>query len=78
MRSPDPSPPRRDSLGVIFSSATYPLAEFQRLSGLGEAALRSARRQGLLVHKVGSRKFVRGHDWHEFLAKRASDPRTKP
>lgn len=70
MRSLPVNDRRHGSLGVIFSDATYPLAEFQRLSGLGEAALRTARRRGLAIHKVGSRKFVRGQDWHDFLAKR--------
>jgi hypothetical protein len=55
------------ALGVILADATYPLPEFQRLSGLGEAALRQARRQGLVVTAIGRRRFVRGADFHAFI-----------
>lgn len=58
------------ALGVILSDATYPLPEFQRLSGLGEAALRQARRQGLVVTAIGRRRFVRGADFHDFISAR--------
>lgn len=73
-----PKTPGRETLGIILADATYPLPEFQRVSGLGDAAVRKARRQGLLVHQVGSRKFVRGQDWNDFLSKRSNqrNPRT--
>jgi hypothetical protein len=73
MRPPSPVANRREDLGIIFSDATYPLQEFQRVSGLGDAAVRKAKRQGLVVHQVGSRKFIRGQDWNDFL-----DQRSKP
>ena len=57
-------------LGVILADATYPLPEFKRLSGLGEAALRQARRQGLMVTAIGRRRFVRGADFHAFIGSR--------
>jgi hypothetical protein len=60
----------RPNLGVILADATYPLPEFQRLSGLGEAALRQARRQGLVVTAIGRRRFVRGADFHAFIGSR--------
>ena len=63
----------KPNLGVILADATYPLPEFQRLSGLGEAALRQARRQGLVVTAIGRRRFVRGADFHAFIGSR---PRT--
>jgi hypothetical protein len=59
------------TLGVILADATYPLPEFQRLSGLGEAALRQARRQGLVVTAIGRRRFVRGADFHAFIGSKA-------
>lgn len=57
-------------LGVVLADATYPLQEFQRVSGLGEAALRQARRQGLVVTAIGRRRFVRGADFYEFVGRR--------
>jgi hypothetical protein len=60
----------RPNLGVILADACYPLPEFQRLSGLGEAALRQARRQGLVVTAIGRRRFVRGADFHAFIGSR--------
>lgn len=54
-------------LGRIESSSSYPLREFQRLTGLGDAALRQARRKGLQVIQVGRRKFVRGAAWESYL-----------
>jgi len=59
------------ALGVILADATYPLPEFQRLSGLGEAALRQARRQGLVVTAIGRRRFVRGADFHAFIGSKS-------
>jgi hypothetical protein len=70
--------PGDQSLGVILADATYPLPEFQRLSGLGEAALRKARGQGLTVTSIGRRRFIRGADFHEFIGKRTADARTRP
>lgn len=58
------------TLGVILADATYPLPEFQRLSGLGQAALRQARRQGLVITAIGRRRFVRGADFHAFIGSR--------
>jgi len=59
--------PITPNLGVILADATYPLSEFKRLSGLGEAALRQARRRGLVVTAIGRRRFVRGADFHAFI-----------
>jgi hypothetical protein len=52
---------------VIRSGESYPIAEFRRRSGLGIAAMRKARRNGLYVRRVGSRAFVLGSDWHKYL-----------
>ena len=78
MQLPKDSSPNRDSLGIILSDATYTLGEFQRISGLGEAALRKARRQGLVVSRVGRRGFVTGRDFQDYLGALSEDVRSKP
>jgi len=57
----------RGELGVVLSDATYQLREFQRITGLGDSALRAARRKGLTVRRVGRLSFVRGQDFHHYL-----------
>lgn len=54
-------------LAPIQSGSTYPLNEFARRAGLGKQALRTARRQGLKVRRLGNRSYVRGDDFHEFV-----------
>ena len=78
MQLPKDSSPNRDSLGIILSDATYTLGEFQRISGLGEAALRKARRQGLVVSRVGRRGFVTGRDFQDYLGALSEDVPSKP
>jgi hypothetical protein len=78
MQLPKDSSPSRDSLGMILSDATYTLGEFQRISGLGEAALRKARRQGLVVSRVGRRGFVTGRDFQDYLGALSEDVPSKP
>jgi hypothetical protein len=56
------------SLGPICPDQVYPLALFQRLSGLSTCALREAQRNGLRTKKVGRQRFIMGRDWHEYLA----------
>lgn len=53
--------------GTIAKDAVYSLTEFSRISGLGETALRKMRRQGLTIRRVGSRSFVYGADFHDYL-----------
>ena len=77
MQSPKDSS-SRGSLGMILSDATYTLGEFQRISGLGEAALRKARRKGLVVTVVGRRGFVTGRDFQDYLGALSEDVRSKP
>jgi hypothetical protein len=67
----------RDTLGVILSDATYPLREFQRISGLGDSALRAARRKGLVVTRVGRCGFVTGRDFYGYLQALAEGSRNK-
>jgi hypothetical protein len=59
---------RLETLGAISVDATYPLEVFKPLSGLNDWALRQARRAGLRVLTLGRCRFVRGCDFHEFLA----------
>lgn len=54
-------------LGIIRAGESYPLSIFSRLAGLGPAALRSARRQGLRVCQGGGRRWVLGRDWIDYL-----------
>ena len=55
--------------GVIESQHVYTLREFQARSGMGEAALRTARRVGLKAVRFKNRSFVRGADFLAFLDK---------
>ena len=59
------TPPQ--SPGVIIADAVYTLDELERRMGLGVAALRTARRQGLRVCKIGRRKYVLGRDLISYL-----------
>ncbi len=57
----------------IAASEVYSLASFQARTGLGRAAIRACRRAGLSVVKVGSRNFIAGRDWIEFLESQAAN-----
>lgn len=54
----------------IDERLVYPLPLFRRHTGIGPAAFALLEKEGLKVHKVGNRKFVRGCDWAAFLAGR--------
>jgi len=60
---------------AIQAQAAYTLASFEKLSGLGKAGIRSARRAGLPIRYVGNRPFILGSDWLNWLATR---PTTAP
>lgn len=53
--------------GVIEAGKVYPIATFRTLTGMGTAALREARKKGLLVRRVGLRSFVLGQDFLDFV-----------
>ncbi len=55
--------------GVIASGEAYLLQEFARRTKLGTWAIRQARRAGLRVRTVGSRRFVLGSDWLAYLGR---------
>ena len=50
-------------LAPIEPEVLYPLAIFQDATGLGRASLKTARDNGLIVRKIGNRKFVLGSDF---------------
>lgn len=52
---------------AIEADVAYSLPEFERRTQLGKAAMREARRAGLKIRQVGSRRFVLGSDWLEHL-----------
>jgi len=51
----------------IIQNATYTLTNFQRITGFGRHALRTAKKQGLVVKYAGGRAFVSGNDFIEYL-----------
>lgn len=57
--------------GVIRGDEAYTVAEFRRRTGLGDFAWRQLRHE-LRVVEVGKKRFVRGTDWLEFLARKAA------
>jgi hypothetical protein len=60
-------------LTPIVADAAYPIELFGRATGLGNWALRQARRTGLRIRVVGRRRYVIGADWIEFLSHAPTD-----
>ena len=56
-----------NSVGVISANAAYSLDQVKARLGLGTAALRTARRKGLIVRRVGRKSFVLGKDLLNYL-----------
>lgn len=54
-------------IGLVDANHAYTLDELQARLGLGKAAWRTARREGLPVRRVGKRGFVLGSDVLEWL-----------
>jgi len=65
--SEDPAPG-----GVISADAAYSLEQLRDRLGLGTAALRTARRKGLIVRRIGRRSFVMGRDLLQYLDEHAT------
>jgi hypothetical protein len=61
-----PTQPRR----AVREDEVVPLADLEARLGLGPAAIRMAKRQGLKVRRIGRRKFVLGRDLVAFLESR--------
>jgi len=57
--------------GVINADSLYTLEEIRARMGLGKHALRTARRDGLIVKRIGRRGFVRGSDVLEWYDRKA-------
>lgn len=53
--------------GVIDPDLTYRLDALKTVAGLGECAVRTARKKGLRIRYCGGRGFVRGRDLVEYI-----------
>jgi hypothetical protein len=58
---------QRPTIGPIEPQVFYPLVDLQSRSGLGVAALRTMRREGLPVRYAGGRGFILGRDFIEHV-----------
>lgn len=56
---------------VVREDEIVPVADLEVRLGLGPSAIRTARRQGLKVRRIGRRKFVLGRDLIAFLESRS-------
>ena len=56
-----------DDSGEICGNSAYTLDEIKKRLGLGVAAMRTARRRGLKVRRIGRRAFVLGRDILAYL-----------
>jgi len=56
-----------NNFGVISAQAAYSLDQVKARLGLGTAAIRTARRKGLTVRRVGRKSFVLGKDLLSYL-----------
>jgi hypothetical protein len=56
--------------GEIRADSLYTLDELMDRLRLGKAALRKARREGLIVKRIGRRSYVLGRDMIEWFAAR--------
>jgi hypothetical protein len=54
-------------LDAVSPDLLYPMTILEKITGLGRAALRSARRSGLRVYYVHGRSFIHGRDWIEYV-----------
>ena len=57
----------RATLSEISRDSIYPLDVFMTHSGLSQAALREARRNGLKVRRIGRRSFIVGEDFLKYV-----------
>ena len=55
--------------GVIAAGCSYTLPEFMARAGLQNAALKTAKKNGLIIRYHARRGYVLGSDWLDFLAK---------
>lgn len=57
---------------VIRADEAYGIGTFRKITGMGDAALRAARKAGLPVRKVGTRSYIVGADWLDYLKRQPS------
>ena len=69
--------PKPASAGPIDANAIYSLPDFKARTRWSNHALRTAKRRGLKVFVEGGTGFVRGQDFHEYLARIADEMGTK-
>ena len=60
---------RRTPGAVIDPERVYPLDEFSKLLGLSRQNLRTATSRGLRICHIGGKRFVRGQDALDHLAR---------
>jgi hypothetical protein len=60
------------TLAPIEPDSLYPVAVLKRITGLGDAALRQARRAGLVVRYLHGRAYVCGHDFIRYATENGS------
>ena len=58
--------------GVIRADCAYDLSQVRTRLGLGTAAIRTARRKGLVVRRVGRKSFILGRDIIAYLDEHAA------
>ena len=58
--------------GVIRADCCYDLQQVKNRLGLGAAAIRTARRRGLVVRRVGRKSFILGSDILAYIAEHAT------
>lgn len=54
--------------GVVHADAVYALDDFKRRMRMKDDALRSAKSKGLKVHDHGTRRYIIGREFIEFLS----------
>ena len=66
------SKPATPAGGIIKADEAYPLDYVKQDLNLGAAALRTARRNGLKVKKIGRKSYVMGKDLLQYLDEHAT------
>lgn len=64
---------QRPALGPVEPTVLYPLVDLQARTGLGSAAFRQMRRDGLKVKYAGGRAFIFGADFIEHVRSTGKD-----
>ena len=70
--------PNTPAPGVICGGEVYTEKEFRRRMLLADYAFRQAKAAGLRVVAFGKKRYVRGIDWMEFLARQAESKPPNP